>query len=163
MTDREKFKKRFAELSPIIYYCDIDSGVSLSILSKRPDGKVYAYCDVLREQCFELILNLTDGRVDCQYGASFDGADEWTEKILKKALELGGRMDWYAKYYQAEKDGNWPMIMPLDEKLTTGFIEAYIPSKDTAAYLRSIDHQFSDAEKATIIANHENLTNEKKN
>ncbi|MCM1039442.1 MAG: hypothetical protein NC434_08965 [Ruminococcus sp.] len=50
----------------------------------------------------------------------------------------------------------------LDEKLTSGFIEAYIPSIDTAEYLRSINHQFSELEKATIIGNHECLSKEEK-
>lgn len=52
--------------------------------------------------------------------------------------------------------------MELNERLTSGFIEAYIPSKDTAAYLRSLDHQFSELEKATIIGNHQCLSKEEK-
>ena len=52
--------------------------------------------------------------------------------------------------------------MELNEKLRSGFIEAYIPSKDTAAYLRSINHQFNDLEKATIIGNHQCLSKEEK-
>ena len=34
------------------------------------------------------------------------------------------------------------------------FIEEFIPSKDTKAYLHSIHHEFTDMEKATIVANH---------
>ena len=34
------------------------------------------------------------------------------------------------------------------------FIDKYIPSKDTKAYLHSIDYKFTDLEKATIVANH---------
>lgn len=34
------------------------------------------------------------------------------------------------------------------------FIDRFIPSKDTRAYLHSIHHKFSDLEKATIVANH---------
>lgn len=52
--------------------------------------------------------------------------------------------------------------MELNEKLTSGFIEAYIPSMDTAAYLCSLGHQFSELEKATIIGNHQCLSKEEK-
>lgn len=38
--------------------------------------------------------------------------------------------------------------------LNMDFIDAFIPSKDTRAYLHSIHHEFSDLEKATIVANH---------
>ena len=38
------------------------------------------------------------------------------------------------------------------------FIDAFIPSKDTRAYLHSIHHEFSDLEKATIVANHYMIT-----
>ena len=34
------------------------------------------------------------------------------------------------------------------------FIDEFIPSKDTRAYLHSIHHEFTDLEKATIVANH---------
>lgn len=42
------------------------------------------------------------------------------------------------------------------------FIDAFIPSKDTRAYLHSIHHEFSDLEKATIVANHLMITYEDK-
>lgn len=42
------------------------------------------------------------------------------------------------------------------------FIDAFIPSKDTRAYLHSIHHEFSDLEKATIVANHYMITYEDK-
>ncbi|MCM1048533.1 MAG: hypothetical protein NC433_08915 [Clostridiales bacterium] len=50
----------------------------------------------------------------------------------------------------------------LDERLTYEFIKSYIPSKDTAAYLHAINHQFSELEKATIIGNHECLSKDEK-
>ena len=34
------------------------------------------------------------------------------------------------------------------------FIDEFIPSKDTRDYLHSIHHEFTDLEKATIVANH---------
>ena len=34
------------------------------------------------------------------------------------------------------------------------FIDEFIPSKDARAYLHSIHHEFTDLEKATIVANH---------
>ena len=34
------------------------------------------------------------------------------------------------------------------------FIDEFITSKDTRAYLHSIHHEFTDIEKATIVANH---------
>ena len=34
------------------------------------------------------------------------------------------------------------------------FIDEFIPSNDTRAYLHSIHHEFTDLEKATIVANH---------
>ena len=34
------------------------------------------------------------------------------------------------------------------------FIDKFIPSKDTKAYLHRIDYKFTDLEKATIVANH---------
>ena len=42
------------------------------------------------------------------------------------------------------------------------FIDEFIPSKDTRAYLHSIHHEFTDLEKATIVANHIMISYEKK-
>lgn len=42
------------------------------------------------------------------------------------------------------------------------FIDEFIPSKDTRDYLRSIHHEFTDLEKATIVANHIMISYEKK-
>lgn len=42
------------------------------------------------------------------------------------------------------------------------FIDEFIPSKDTRAYLHSIHHEFTDLEKATIVANHMMISYEKK-
>lgn len=42
------------------------------------------------------------------------------------------------------------------------FIDEFIPSKDTRAYLHSIHHEFTDFEKATIVANHIMISYEEK-
>ncbi len=42
------------------------------------------------------------------------------------------------------------------------FIDKFIPSKDTRAYLHSINHEFNDLEKATIVANHIMISYEEK-
>ena len=42
------------------------------------------------------------------------------------------------------------------------FIDEFISSKDTRAYLHSIHHEFTDLEKATIVANHIMISYEKK-
>ena len=42
------------------------------------------------------------------------------------------------------------------------FIDEFILSKDTRAYLHSIHHEFTDLEKATIVANHIMIPYEKK-
>ena len=42
------------------------------------------------------------------------------------------------------------------------FIDEFIPSKDTRAYLHSIHHEFTDLEKATIVANHVMISYEEK-
>ena len=42
------------------------------------------------------------------------------------------------------------------------FIDEFIPSKDTRAYLYSIHHEFTDLKKATIVANHIMISYEKK-
>ena len=42
------------------------------------------------------------------------------------------------------------------------FIDEFIPSKDTRVYLHSIHHEFTDLEKATIVANHIMISYEKK-
>lgn len=42
------------------------------------------------------------------------------------------------------------------------FIDMFIPSKDTRVYLHSINHEFNDKEKATIVANHLLLPEEDK-
>lgn len=42
------------------------------------------------------------------------------------------------------------------------FIDEFIPSKDTRAYLHSIHHEFTDLEKATIVANHLMISYEEK-
>lgn len=158
MSEKLEFQTRFQELAPIIYYGDINDNVQLCVLSKRPNDKVYAYCEaMIGTGELELIVCITDGCIECSYADSFDHISEWSEKILDTILLLGTRLDWYAKYYMEKKKGNWPMKMELDDKLTSGFIEAYIPSMDTAAYLRSINYHFSELEKATIIGNHHKL------
>lgn len=163
MNDKAEFRARFRELAPIIYYGDIYENVQLSVLSKRPNDKVYAYCDaMLGAGNLEMIVCITDGCIECSYADSFEHAHVWSEKILDTIRLLGMRLDWYAKYYMEKKKGNWPMKMKLDDKLTSGFIEAYIPSIDTAAYLRSINYCFSEIEKATIIGNHSSLLIEEK-
>ena len=50
----------------------------------------------------------------------------------------------------------------LEEKMEKNFIDEFIPSKDTRAYLHSIHHEFTDLEKATIVANHIMISYEKK-
>ena len=42
------------------------------------------------------------------------------------------------------------------------FIDEFITSKDTRAYLHSIHHEFTDIEKATIVANHIMISYEEK-
>ena len=42
------------------------------------------------------------------------------------------------------------------------FIDRFIPSRDTRAYLHSIHHEFTDLEKATIVANHRMISNAEK-
>ena len=42
------------------------------------------------------------------------------------------------------------------------FIDEFIPSKDTRDYLHSIHHEFTDLEKATIVANHIMISYEEK-
>ena len=42
------------------------------------------------------------------------------------------------------------------------FIDEFIPSKDTRAYLHSIHYEFTDLEKATIVANHIMISYEEK-
>ena len=42
------------------------------------------------------------------------------------------------------------------------FVDEFIPSKDTRDYLHSIHHEFTDLEKATIVANHIMISYEKK-
>nr|DAE74728.1 MAG TPA: hypothetical protein [Bacteriophage sp.] len=42
------------------------------------------------------------------------------------------------------------------------FIDEFISSKDTRAYLHSIHHEFTDLEKVTIVANHIMISYEKK-
>ena len=42
------------------------------------------------------------------------------------------------------------------------FIDEFIPSKDTKAYLHSIHHEFTDLEKDTIVANHIMISYEEK-
>lgn len=46
--------------------------------------------------------------------------------------------------------------------LKRDFIDTFVPSKDTRAYLHSIHHEFSDLEKATIVANHRMLASDDK-
>ena len=46
--------------------------------------------------------------------------------------------------------------------MENNFIDEFIPSKDTRTYLHSIHHEFTDLEKATIVANHIMISYEKK-
>lgn len=46
--------------------------------------------------------------------------------------------------------------------LNKDFIDTFIPSKDTRAYLNSIRHEFTNLEKATIVANHWTVSEEDK-
>ena len=50
----------------------------------------------------------------------------------------------------------------LEDKMKKDFIDEFIPSKDTRSYLHSIHHEFTDLEKATIVANHIMISYEKK-
>ena len=57
--------------------------------------------------------------------------------------------------------------MPVDSiiwrsRMEKDFIDEFISSKDTRAYLHSIHHEFTDLEKATIVANHIMISYEKK-
>lgn len=161
--EKAEFDARFKELAPIISYGPLYRNVELSIFWKRPNDKVYAYCEAeIGIGELLLIICITDRCIKCSFAEDFEYESEWSEKILAAILERGVCLDWYARYYIEKKNGNWPMKMRLDEKLTSGFIEAYIPSLDTAAYLRSINHQFSEIEKATIIGNHKCLSVEEK-
>ena len=56
---------------------------------------------------------------------------------------------------------DWRRIY-LEGKMEKNFIDEFIPSKDTRAYLYSIYHEFTDLEKATIVANHIMIYYEKK-
>lgn len=42
------------------------------------------------------------------------------------------------------------------------FVDEFIPSKDTRTYLHSIHYEFTDLEKATIVANHIMVSYEEK-
>lgn len=50
----------------------------------------------------------------------------------------------------------------ITENFKKNFIDEFIPSKDTRAYLHSIHYKFTDVEKATIVANHIMISYEKK-
>ena len=57
--------------------------------------------------------------------------------------------------------------LPVDSiiwrsRMEKDFIDEFISSKDTRAYLHSIHHEFTDLEKATIVANHIMISYEKK-
>ena len=48
------------------------------------------------------------------------------------------------------------------KRMGKDFIDEFIPSKDTRAYLHSIHYEFTDLEKATIVANHIMISYEEK-
>lgn len=57
--------------------------------------------------------------------------------------------------------------LPVDSiiwrsRMEKDFIDEFISSKDTRAYLHSIHHEFTDLEKATIVANHIMILYEKR-
>ena len=54
------------------------------------------------------------------------------------------------------------IIIIWRSRMEKDFIDEFIPSKDTRAYLHSIHHEFTDLEKATIVANHIMISYEKK-
>lgn len=49
-----------------------------------------------------------------------------------------------------------------NKRMGKDFIDEFIPSKDTRAYLHSIHYEFTDLEKATIVANHIMISYEEK-
>lgn len=105
MNDKAEFQARFQELAPFIYYGDIYENVQLSVSSKRPNDKVYAYCEVMPGAGnLAMIVCITDGCIECSYADSFEHAHVWSEKILDTICLLGMRMDWYAKYYMKKVD-----------------------------------------------------------
>lgn len=71
----------------------------------------------------------------CHSGATLD--------MLKKCMTCDGREE-------------QEMTNMID--LKKDFVDSFIPSKDTRAYLHSIHHEFTDKEKATIVANHRLLS-----
>ena len=163
MEGRSEIKKWIRELGGIIHYSIICGNTRLGAFRKRLNNKVYAYCDAITvDGNFELVISITDGCIVCSCARNFENASQRSEEILEAVLRIGTRLDWYGRFFLEKKNGNWPMKMELDEKLTSGFIEAYILSLDTAAYLRSIDHHFSELEKATIIGNHHALSDAEK-
>ncbi len=52
--------------------------------------------------------------------------------------------------------------MKTKEPENKNFIDTFVPSRDTRAYLHSIHHEFTDLEKATIVANHRMISNAEK-
>lgn len=143
----------FTEGGGIVPYKDIYNG-NLCYYRKFVDNNVYVFIEIPdRYYGFkEMIANLTEQKIVEIYGFSEEEA-----------------MGLVAEFYEEEPLIRWRMSHPnewsyckegdLVDKVRNHFIESFIPSKDTAAYLTAIGYEFSNYEKAAIVANHELMTN----
>ncbi len=151
--------KRFSDFAPIHFYKNLQGNIELSVLKEMPNDKLYIYCGLLdgEKEDKELIACVDNKRLIEYTGFTLDEA----ESIVDAAYPYRGRMRWFAThaYFRREEP---QMTESLIEQLTVRFNETYIPSPDVRAYLFEIGHQFSDFEKAVIIANHALLSNTQK-
>lgn len=147
----------FFEGGGIVPYKRIHGEGELAYYKRLVEDKVYIYIEIPDAYYGfkELVACITDKTIVSFIGFSKKEA----ESLINEYAEEEKIMRWHivnSNRKMFQNTGNY------QEMLGERFIETFIPSRDTAAYLSSIGHIFTNKEKAIIIANHELLSNENK-
>lgn len=144
----------FNEGNGVVPYMNIYGDGTLCYYRKFVDNNVYIFIEIPDKYYGfkEMVANLTQQKIIETYGFSKEEA-----------------MGLVAEFYEEESLIRWRMAHPnewcyckegdLVDIVKNHFIECFIPSKDTAAYLASVGYKFTNYEKAIIVANHEMMTN----
>lgn len=143
----------------IRFYKNIHDDGELSFYKKMVDDKLYIHIEIPDSSYGfkEMAACLTDKTVIESNG--FSQSEQ--QALLEEVSVYEDRMRWmnmhpYQEKWVYNRDEN------LRDQIQNHFIEAFVPSRDTAAYLASLRHVFSDFEKAEIVLNHELLSDEDK-
>lgn len=147
----------FIEGGGVKFYKKIHGEGELAYYRKLVEDKVYVFIEIPDKYYGfkEMVACLTDKTIVEYIGFSKSEAEALIEEYAGDEKIV--------RWLIVNEDRNkFKKTGDFKEMLGEGFIKTFIPSKDTAAYLTSIGHCFTNREKAIIIVNHELLSNEDK-